>query len=160
LTARIHEAGKQVTGVDFTPSGIEGGRQTNPGVDFLVHDLNEPHPDSLRNQFDVVVSAEVIEHLFLPRTLFARCREALGQSGRVIITTPLQGFWKNLAIVVTGQSDHHWDPLADYGHIKFFSQKTLRQIATEGGFEPIGVVGAGRLPPLSATMVMTANLVP
>jgi len=31
-------------------------------VDFLVHDLNEPFPDSLRNQFDVVVSAEVIEH--------------------------------------------------------------------------------------------------
>jgi len=78
----------------------------------------------------------------------------------VIITTPLHRFWKNLAIVVTGQSDHHWDPLANYGHIKFFSKETLRQIATEGGFEAIGVVGAGRLPPLSATMVMTANLVP
>jgi len=81
LTAKIHEAGKDVTGLDFSPSGIERARRTNPGVDFLVHDLNEPLPDSLRGRFDVVVSAEVIEHLFLPRTLFTRCREALGQGG-------------------------------------------------------------------------------
>lgn len=159
LTAKIHDAGKDVTGLDFTPSGIERARQTNPGVDFVVHDLNEPLPDSLRGQFDVVVSAEVIEHLFLPRTLFTRCREALGQSGQVIITTPFHGYWKNLAIVLTGKSDHHWAPLADYGHIKFFSKTTLKEIARECGFEPVGVVGAGRVPLLSATMVMTANLI-
>jgi 2-polyprenyl-6-hydroxyphenyl methylase/3-demethylubiquinone-9 3-methyltransferase len=95
----------------------------------------------------------------LPRTLFTRCREALGESGQAIITTPLHGFWKNLAIVVTGMSDHHWDPLADYGHIKFFSKKTLSQMARECGFEPVRVVGAGRVPLLQATMVMTADLV-
>jgi 2-polyprenyl-6-hydroxyphenyl methylase/3-demethylubiquinone-9 3-methyltransferase len=160
LTAKIHHAGKDVTGVDFTPSGIERARQSNPGVDFVIHDLNEPLPESLRGRFDVVVSAEVIEHLFLPRTLFTRCREALGESGQAIITTPLHGYWKNLAIVVTGKSDHHWNPLADYGHIKFFSKKTLRETARECGFEPARVLGAGRVPLLRATMVMTANLLP
>ena len=40
LTAKIHQAGKDVTGVDFTPSGIERARQSNPGVDFVIHDLN------------------------------------------------------------------------------------------------------------------------
>ncbi len=160
LTARIREAGKQVTGVDFTESGIERARRANPGVPFVVHDLNEPLPGSLRGQFDVVVSAEVIEHLFLPRVLFARCREALGDRGQAIITTPYHGYWKNLAIVVTGRSDSHWGPLADYGHIKFFSKKTISQIARECGFEPVRVLGAGRIPLLAATMVMTADLVP
>jgi 2-polyprenyl-3-methyl-5-hydroxy-6-metoxy-1,4-benzoquinol methylase len=158
LTARIHQAGKEVTGIDFTPSGIERARQTNPGVEFLVHDLNEPLPDSLQNRFDVVVSAEVIEHLFLPGTLFTRCREALGDRGQAIITTPFHGFWKNLAIVITGKSDNHWNPMADYGHIKFFSRRTLKELARQNGFEPVSVTGAGRVPLLSATMVMTATL--
>jgi len=160
LTGKIHEAGKQVTGVDFTPSGIERARQSHPGVQFFVHDLNDPLPDNLRGRFDVVVSAEVIEHMFLPRTLFARCREALGTSGTIVITTPFHGFWKNLAIVVAGKSDDHWDPRADYGHIKFFSKKTLSEMARECGFEPIRVAGAGRVPLLAATMVMSADLVP
>jgi 2-polyprenyl-3-methyl-5-hydroxy-6-metoxy-1,4-benzoquinol methylase len=160
LTGKIHEAGKQVTGVDFTPSGIERARQSHPGVPFFVHDLNDPLPDNLRGRFDVVVSAEVIEHMFLPRTLFARCREALGTSGRIVITTPFHGFWKNLAIVIAGKSDDHWDPRADYGHIKFFSKKTLGELARECGFEPVRLVGAGRVPLLAATMVMTADLVP
>jgi 2-polyprenyl-6-hydroxyphenyl methylase/3-demethylubiquinone-9 3-methyltransferase len=160
LTARIRQAGKRVSGIDFTPSGIERARRENPGVTFHVHDLNEPLPDSMRGQFDAVVSAEVIEHLFLPRTLFARCREALGDHGHAIITTPFHGYWKNLAIVLSGQSDRHWAPLTDYGHIKFFSKKTLQQIARECGFEPLRVVGAGRIPLLAATMVMTAQLIP
>jgi len=160
ITGRIHEAGKDVTGLDFTLSGIERARASHPGVPFVLHDLNHPLPEALRGAFDVVVSVEVIEHLFLPRTLFARCKEALGESGRVVISTPMHGFWKNLAIVLAGRSDHHWTPLADYGHIKFFSKRTLRQMATECGFVPRSVVGAGRVPLLSATMVMTADLVP
>jgi len=159
LTGKIHEAGKTVTGIDFTPSGIERARRSHPDVIFHVHDLNDPLPDSLRGCFDVVVSAEVIEHMFLPRTVFTRCREALGERGQVVITTPFHGFWKNLAIVLTGKSDDHWDPLADYGHIKFFSKKTLGQLARECGFEPVRVFGAGRVPLLAATMVMTATLI-
>jgi 2-polyprenyl-3-methyl-5-hydroxy-6-metoxy-1,4-benzoquinol methylase len=159
LTAKIKAAGKEVMGVDFTPSGIDRARQSNPGVTFHVHDLNEPLPESLRGEFDVVVAAEVIEHLFLPRTLFARCREALGDRGQAVITTPFHGYWKNLAIVLAGKSDHHWNAKSDYGHIKFFSKRSLTEMARECGFEPDRVVGAGRIPVLPATMVMSAHLV-
>ena len=159
ITAKIKAAGKEVTGLDFAPSGIERARRDNPGVTFYVHDLTDPLPESLRGQFDVVVSAEVIEHLFLPKTLFARCREALGQAGQVIVTTPYHGYVKNLAIVLTGKSDHHWNVQADYGHIKFFSKRSLTEMARQCGFEPDRIVGAGRVPLLAATMVMTAHLV-
>ena len=75
--------------------------------------------------FDTVLSAEVVEHLFLPRELFARAREALGDGGRLVVTTPYHGYAKNLALAVFGQFDQHWVPLSDYGHIKFFSKATL-----------------------------------
>ena len=78
LSAKIARSGFSVTGIDVTPSGIDRAKQSYPDVTFLPHDITLPLPEGLRNQFDIVVSCEVIEHLFLPRDLFARAREALG----------------------------------------------------------------------------------
>lgn len=157
LAGRMAALGHTVTGLDFTPSGIERARVDHPEATFFVHDLNDPLPETLRGRFDVVVATEVIEHLFLPRNVFFRCAEALAGRGPIVVTTPYHGFWKNLAVVLAQKSDAHWNPLADYGHIKFFSKKTLAQMAEECGFRPLTITGAGRLPFLSATMVMTAE---
>jgi len=157
LSARLAEAGMRVTGIDFTLSGIDRARRSFPDLEFAAHDITEPLPPELRGQFQVVVSAEVIEHLFLPRVLFARAAEALAPGGTLIVTTPYHGYWKNLAIAVTGRFDAHWVPLSDYGHIKFFSKATLGRLARECGFEPVRWIRAGRIPPLAATMVMTAR---
>jgi 2-polyprenyl-6-hydroxyphenyl methylase/3-demethylubiquinone-9 3-methyltransferase len=157
LSARLAQAGMKVTGIDFTLSGIDRARGSFPDLEFAAHDITEPLPPELAGKFDVVVSAEVIEHLFLPRVLFARATEALVPGGTLIVTTPYHGYWKNLAIALTGRFDPHWVPLSDYGHIKFFSKDTLGTLARECGFEPVRWIRAGRIPPLAATMVMTAR---
>jgi 2-polyprenyl-3-methyl-5-hydroxy-6-metoxy-1,4-benzoquinol methylase len=157
LTGRLREAGWDVTGVEGTASGLERARRCFPDITFVAHDLTEPLPDALRHRFDVVVSAEVIEHLFLPRELFARAREALGPAGHLVVTTPYHGYWKNLALAVTGRLDHHHQPQADYGHIKFFSGPALQAMAAECGFRPVSLIRAGRVRPLAATMIMLAE---
>jgi 2-polyprenyl-3-methyl-5-hydroxy-6-metoxy-1,4-benzoquinol methylase len=157
LSARLAQAGMKVTGIDFTLSGIDRARGSFPDLEFMAHDIGDPLPPALRSRFDVVVSAEVIEHLFLPRVLFARASEALVPGGTLIVTTPYHGYWKNLAIAITGRFDPHWVALSDYGHIKFFSRDTLGRLARECGFEPVRFIRAGRIPPLAATMVMTAR---
>ena len=158
LTAQIQRAGMSVTGIDFTASGIDRARQSFPDITFVVHDISDPLLPALQGQFDIVVSAEVIEHLFAPRTLLARAREALGDSGMVVLTTPYHGYWKNLAIAVTGRFDNHWPPLSDYGHIKFFSERTLGELCRECGFEPVRWSRAGRIRPLAGSMIVTATM--
>jgi 2-polyprenyl-3-methyl-5-hydroxy-6-metoxy-1,4-benzoquinol methylase len=158
LSAKIARSGFSVTGIDFTPSGIDRAKQSFPDVTFLPHDITLPLPEGLRNQFDIVVSCEVIEHLFLPRDLFARAREALGDSGVLLISTPFHGYWKNLAIALTNGFDKHWWPLSDYGHIKFFSERTLGNMAQDCGFQRLLFQRAGRIRPLAATMIMVAEL--
>ncbi len=151
---------RRLTGIDFTSSGIDRARQSFPTLQFLDHDINEPLPEDLLGQFDVVLSAEVIEHLFFPRTVFARAREALGSEGHVILSTPFHGYFKNLALALTGKFDHHWQVGSDFGHIKFFSQRSLGAMARECGFDPIFWGRGGRLRPLAATMVMTGKIDP
>jgi len=156
LTARLAAAGFQCTGLEHAESGVEQASLAFPDVTFGTHDVNEPLPADLRGRFDVVLAAEVIEHLFLPRKLFARASEALAPGGTLVITTPYHGYWKNLALAVTNKYDFHWRPSWDYGHIKFFSRSTLEEMAVECGYRPSSFDRIGRVPALAKTMILTA----
>src|SRR6202034_3958611 len=82
--------------------------------------------------------------------------EALDVQGHVVITTPFHGYWKNLAIAATGKLDQHWRPL-DYGHVKFFSEKSLGNLASQSGFRVLQWTRAGRIPAFAASMILTAQ---
>ncbi len=158
LTAKVAQAGFEVAGIDFASSGINRARESFPELEFFESDISDPLPAQLHGSFDTVMSAEVIEHLFLPRMLFTRSREALGTSGNIVVTTPYHSYSKNLALAVTNKFDKHWQTLGDFGHIRFFSESTLGTMAKGCGFEPVAWARAGRIPALAATMVMTASL--
>jgi hypothetical protein len=55
---------------------------------------------------------------------------------------------------LTNKYDVHWRPGWDYGHIKFFSQKTLAAMAVEMGWRPVGWKLVGRVPQLAKTMIL------
>ena len=110
LTAKYAQAGFNVSGADSSASGIKQAAAANPEIDFRAHDISVPLPQDWTSAFDVIVAAEVIEHLFLPRTLFARAREGLAPGGGLVLSTPFHGYWKNLALAATNQYDAHWGP--------------------------------------------------
>ncbi len=159
LTARLAEDGFDVTGIDASRSGIEKAKETFPHVRFFQHDINDPIPDDLKGSFDVVLSLEVIEHLFFPRNLFIRAREALGSGkGVLILSTPYHGYLKNLALALLNKFDEHWHPNQDFGHIKFFSLKTLTELVREMGFDVFRVHRVGRLFPwLAKSMIFVCR---
>lgn len=54
----------------------------------VIHDLNQPLPDSLKERFDVVFDGGTLEHVFnYPRAL-ASAMEAVAVGGRLILATP------------------------------------------------------------------------
>jgi len=57
----------------------------------------------LHNSFDVVISVEVIEHLFYPRELVKAAKQCLKPNGCLIITTPYHGYFKNLVLAISGK---------------------------------------------------------
>jgi len=105
-----------------------------------------------------VVAVEVVEHLLLPRQLLERAREALRPGGIFIATTPYHGFLKNLALALTNKFDHHWHPLRDYGHVKFFSRETLSQLFGEQGLKVQRFARVGRVPALAKSMILQGRV--
>ncbi len=142
----------QVRGIDASESGIAHANQAYPDLQLEVASAYADLAGRY-GQFDVVVSLEVVEHLLDPRLYARRLFELVKPGGAAIVSTPFHGYWKNLALAVTGKMDGHFTALWDGGHIKFWSVRTLRSLLGEAGFEEGRFYFVGRIPQLAKSMI-------
>lgn len=153
LSRRLQAAGLEVVGLDPSHSGIEIARVSVPGVPFFRMSVEEDPALLGELDFDLAVSTEVIEHLYTPRSLMRFAAVALRPGGYLVISTPYHGYAKNLLLSLIDGWDAHLNPLWDGGHIKFWSPRTLRELAQSEGFTCTEVFGVGRCVGLWKSMI-------
>lgn len=150
--------GCRVVGIDVSHVGIAHAQKAHPAARFVKTGIR---PDILEvlgeEPFDIVVSTEVIEHLYAPREWAACAFDALRPGGRLVCSTPHHGYLKNLILSITNKWDAHLSPMWDGGHIKFWSRRSLSMLLSEAGFENLRFRGAGRAPFLWMSMVMSGD---
>jgi 2-polyprenyl-3-methyl-5-hydroxy-6-metoxy-1,4-benzoquinol methylase len=119
----------QVAAADIMPAPDD----LAASVDWITQDLNDPIPDH-RGVFDIVVAAEVIEHLENPRLAMRQIFRVLRPRGTVIVTTPNNESWRSLiALLVQG----HYVLFGDTcypAHITALLRKDLTRIFQEARF--------------------------
>lgn len=148
--------GFDVTGVDPSSSGIALAKSVYPRCHFEVGSAYDDLSARF-GRFPLVVSLEVIEHVYDPRRYARALYDLVEPGGTAIVSTPYHGYLKNVALALTGKLDEHFTALWDGGHIKFFSIATLRQLLSEAGFRDIRFVRVGRIPPVAKSMVAIAR---
>lgn len=158
--AMLAEIGKlgswKLYGVESSETAVSLAR--SQGLDVRLADATTDLVTLFEQRtFDLIVSVEVIEHVYDPRGLLRQAHTLLRPKGRLVMTTPYHGYLKNLLIAALGKCDSHYDPLWDCGHIKFWSRKTLVAALVETGYQSIHFYGAGRFPYLWKSMVLTAT---
>ena len=150
------EQGFEVHGVDPSESGVEKARESFPRLDLRLGSAYEPLAKTF-GTFPLVVSLEVVEHVYAPRE-FAKCvHDLLEPGGHALISTPYHGYLKNLALAVTGKLDSHFTALWDHGHIKFWSPKTITQLLGEAGLVVERIHRVGRIPVLAKSMLVVVR---
>lgn len=154
ISGRLAALGYHVTGVDASASGIQIAQHAYPGVEF-VHALIDG--DLKLGQFDLVISSDVIEHLYRPSDLLEAAASQLKPGGQILLGTPYHGYLKNLVLAATGKMDAHFSALHDGGHIKFFSIKTLSKLMRDHGFDNLSFTFYGRAPWLWKNMICHAR---
>jgi 2-polyprenyl-3-methyl-5-hydroxy-6-metoxy-1,4-benzoquinol methylase len=158
LLARLHAAGVTTAGCELSPEGVAIARgMLGPAVRVECMSVYDDLAASFGGDWDAVVSTEVVEHLFAPRQFVQRIRGLLRPGGVFVLSTPYHGYLKNLALAASGRMDAHFTALWDGGHIKFWSYRTLRALLAEAGFEDFRFYGAGRLPWLWKSMVVSCR---
>ncbi len=159
LAIELINKGYNIFGIDASNQGIEIAK-TKFRDRFFVHNIyNQTLPNKLNQlEFDTIISTEVIEHLYDPRSFIEFCNKILKLNGELIISTPYHGYLKNLFIAASNKFDNHFNALWDGGHIKFWSKKTLTNLLNEFGYDVIDFKGAGRIPFLWKSMIIKATL--
>ena len=145
-----------VVGVDPAESAVRIASQAFPGLRI---DIGSAYDDLVAkyDTFPMVISLEVVEHLYSPRKFARSLFELLEPGGIAVVSTPYHGYFKNLALAVTGRMDRHFTALWDGGHIKFWSIATLSKLLIEAELEIVRTERVGRIPALAKSMVMIAR---
>jgi 2-polyprenyl-3-methyl-5-hydroxy-6-metoxy-1,4-benzoquinol methylase len=156
LAAILARNGYDVTAIEPSSEGVTIARAAHPSLKVHQGDAYEPLAARF-GTFPIVLSVEVVEHVYSPKRFAATCAALLEPGGTLILTTPFHGYWKNLALALTGKMDAHFTALWEGGHIKFWSERTLRQLLTGAGLADIKFLAAGRIPPLAKSMIAVAR---
>lgn len=160
LASRLGAAGYRVVGVDASDRllAVANEHYGSDRVRFQRGLLGPATVEALRAEglFDLVVSVDVIEHLYRPASLIETADAILKPGGILVIGTPYHGYLKNLAIAALDRWDEHHSVHFDGGHIKFFSVASLnRMVATR--FDVQRYEYYGRFPGFWKNMICVAR---
>ncbi len=150
IAGRLASLGYEVTGIDASRSGISIAQRAYPNANFIEVFIQNAVSSE---QFDLILSSDVIEHLYRPSDLLEAAFTLLKPHGHLLIGTPYHGYLKNLALAISGRMDSHYSALHDGGHIKFFSVRTLSQLMTSHAFTDLSFTFYGRAPWLWKNMI-------
>jgi 2-polyprenyl-3-methyl-5-hydroxy-6-metoxy-1,4-benzoquinol methylase/ribosomal protein S27E len=126
---------EKVVAVEPTPSLAETCRQK---VLEVIEDVIENISFKEEEKFDVIVSFEVIEHLYCPKDFIVKCSNLLKNGGLLILTCPNgQGF----DFIVLGEKCNN----LDYQHLNYFNPKSLKLLLENSGFEVLESLTPGKL---------------
>jgi len=152
LTGWLAGRGFDAFGVDPSPSGIEVASATCPDVSFS-NDISAGNL-ARNGPFDLALCIEVIAHCFHPVAELRKIHDAMAPGGLFLLSTPFHGYWKFLALALTGSMEQHLDSLWEGGYVHYFSEDSIRQVIGAAGFEDISIQRCGRVAPIAQSMIV------
>jgi SAM-dependent methyltransferase len=107
--------------------------------EFFVADLDRGLPKWVLEAapFDVVVCADVLEHLRRPEDILAQLRRVLVDRGSVIASVPNFGHWYSRGRTALGMFDYDQRGILDHGHVRFFTRRSFERLTRNAGLTPL-----------------------
>jgi 2-polyprenyl-3-methyl-5-hydroxy-6-metoxy-1,4-benzoquinol methylase len=130
LAAHLRRAGHYVVGVD-----VVAHPEARQATDELFEaDLDDGLPDSLPGEFDVVICADVLEHVRRPATLMEKLSSVLSPRGRMIASIPNFGHWYPRTRTALGRFDYDQRGILDADHVRFFTRRSFLRLSQDAGW--------------------------
>ena len=91
--------------------------------------------DQHAHQYDVVVLADVLEHLQAPEKVLETSRALLKDKGKVLISLPNVAYYSNRMCLLFGRWEYQDEGILDRTHLRFFTLCTGREFIETNGYD-------------------------
>jgi len=154
---------------DYLPEnrvwGIDGNRDAVQSaatrcIEVATVDLDAiPLTEPFARKFDVLVYADVLEHLLQPERVLVNLATQLSVDGRIVVSLPNVALWRVRLNLLGGRFNYSDYGVMDRTHLHFYTFKSAKQLLENAGFRVVRVTGAANLlGPLVARLPMLRNL--
>lgn len=128
-------------GVDGNPAALEVARQYY--VDVACAELNSSEADWFSGKrFDVVVFADVLEHLLSPEKMLERAASLLRENGRIIVSLPNVALWRVRLNLLFGSFNYTKYGVLDDSHLHLYTFASAQRLVERCGYRILDTVGA------------------
>jgi SAM-dependent methyltransferase len=124
---------RRVVGADVSSVPLDRARPRLAEVMLVAPDEPLPFEDG---SFDLVLLAEMLEHVRDVQLLLSEVRRVLRPAGRLAISTPAHTRLSALRILVRGW-ESEFQPLSP--HLRFFTRRSLAQLLDDMGFDVVSL---------------------
>lgn len=132
LTRRLKEAGAIVDGIEIDPPSLEMARPFCRHV--YLQDMDAPSPIPTDEVYDLVIAADVLEHLRNPSHFLSRVKPRLRKGGHLVVSLPnIANAYVRLNLLL-GRFPLHSKGLLDRTHLHCFTLKTAEEMLERTGW--------------------------
>ncbi|WGL53690.1 class I SAM-dependent methyltransferase [Nocardioides sp. BP30] len=141
MLALMAARGWQAVGIE--PDPVDAAEAHRRGLEVIVGTVEEAR-DQIDRAFDVIVAADVIEHMADPGAALDHLRSILAPGGRLVLSVPNIAFLSVRLGLLAGSFTYQDRGPLDRTHLRFFTRSTIQELVRQHGFEitQVGVTPA------------------
>ena len=106
---------------------------------FYLTDLDNGILPELNKEFNLIILGDIIEHLKRPDLLLIKLCKLLSKNGYMIISVPNIAHYGIRRRLLFGKFEYVDSGIMDKTHLRFFTDKTMRDLIDKSGLSVIGV---------------------
>ncbi len=126
---------QRLVGIDVDAASIRAAAHE---FDLAINDTVEAALPKLKESFDLIVCADVLEHLIDPTAVLGELASRLDPGGHVVASIPNIRHYRNLARIAFGKgfAPEREGPF-DATHLRFFTKSNIAAMLVAAGLEPV-----------------------
>jgi 2-polyprenyl-3-methyl-5-hydroxy-6-metoxy-1,4-benzoquinol methylase len=134
LSQRMHQNNCTVVGIEVDNEAALKAKSYCKEV--VIEDVESVslNPQYL-NYFDVIIFADILEHLKDPLEVLRTFKSYLNDEGYIIISVPNIANWKIRLQLLLGNFEYQEYGILDSGHLRFFNENSAKKLVNSAGFE-------------------------
>ena len=142
LCEPLNRLGAKITGIDASKNNVEVAKLHAKEMDLNIQYIHSsPENMNLKNEFDVILNMEVVEHVADVEIFMENCSKLIKKNGIMFVATINKNLKSYVFAILGAEYILRWLPIGTHDWNKFLTPKELEDIAKKKKFTLDDVVG-------------------